>query len=87
MGGENDKDCSFYLTPGKKTRHIAGPFDIKTHKPIYEIEVSVPNHVRNQVKISQILLGAPENCLWAWDIKNNSTWPAFVIIKKDGKKI
>jgi hypothetical protein len=87
MDGENKKDCSFYLMPGQKTRHIAGSFDIKAAKPIFEIEVSVPTHVRHQVEISQILLGTPEKCLWAWDIKNNSTWPAFVIIKKDGKKI
>ena len=32
-------------------------------------------------------IGTSENCQWDWDIKNNSTWPAFVTIKKDGKLI
>ncbi len=87
MGGENEKDCSLCLMPGKKIRQIAGPFDIQTHKPIYDIEVNVPSHVRQQIEISQILYGKPGNCQWAWDIKNNSTCPAFVIIKKDGIRI
>jgi|WetSurMetagenome_2_1015567.scaffolds.fasta_scaffold106301_3 hypothetical protein len=83
----DDKDYSFCLSPGIKTRHIAGPFDVKTRKPHYEIIVSVPTHVRNQVEIKQFLLGTPDNCQWGWDIKNGSTWPAFVTIKKDREKM
>jgi hypothetical protein len=83
----DDKDYSFILSPGGKTRYIAGPFDAKTHKPHYEIDVSVPTHVRNRVEIQQFFVGPPENYQWGWDIKNRSTWPAFVTIKKDGETI
>ncbi len=83
----NENDYSFCIMPGKKTRHIAGPFDVKTRKPHYEIDISIPAHVCEQVEINQILLGTPESCQLAWDIKNNSSWPAFVIIKKDGDKM
>jgi hypothetical protein len=83
----DEKDYSFCLGPGIKTRYIAGPFDVKTHKPHYELIVSIPTHVRNQVEIKQFLLGTPDNCQWGWDIKNNSTWPASVIAKKDGEKM
>jgi hypothetical protein len=82
-----EKDYSFCLMPGIKTRHAAGPFDVKTRKPKYEIEINVPSHVRDQVEIKQFLLGTPEKCQWAWDIENKSTWPAFVTIRKDGEKI
>lgn len=82
-----EKDFSFVLSPGGKTRYTAGPFDVKTRKPCYEIDVSVPTHVRNQLEIQQFLVGTPENCQWGWEIKNRSTWPAFVTIKKDGELI
>lgn len=82
-----EKDYSFLLYPGNKTRHIAGPFDVKNRTPHYGIEIDVPSHVRNQVEVTQFLLGTPENCQWAWDIENKTTWPAFVTIKKDGLKV
>ncbi len=82
-----EKDYSLCLMPGKQIRQVAGPFDIQTHKPVYDIEVKVPSHVRKQIKISQILFGTPGNCQWAWDIINNSTEPVFLIIKEDGMKI
>lgn len=81
------KDYTFYLMPGGKTRYIAGPFDINTRLPHYEIEISVPTHVRDQIEVNQFLLGTPENCQWAWDIKNNTSWPTFIIIRKNGEKI
>ncbi len=87
MRGEKQKDCSFCLMPGKKLRQIAGPFDLQTRLPLYDIQVSSPSHVRQQIEISQILFGTPGNCQWAWDIKNNSSEPVFLIIKEDGKKI
>jgi len=82
-----EKDYTFCLMPGAKTRYTAGRFDAVTRTPHYEIEINVPSHVSDQVRVSQFLLGTPENCQWAWDIKNNSTWPAFIIIKKDGQRM
>ncbi len=87
MLGECEKDSSLCLMPGKKIRQIAGPFDIQAHKPIYDIEVKAPKHIRKKIEISQILFGMPGNCQWAWDIKNTSTESVFLIIKEDGKKI
>ena len=81
------KDYTLCLMPGTKTRYAAGPFDVKTRAPHYEIEINVPSHVRNQVEVNQFLLGTPENCQWAWDIKNDSSYPAFIYIKKDGQMI
>lgn len=77
-------EYSFLLGPGKRIRKIAGQYDVKLHKPHYEIEINVLEHVRNQIEINQVLVGDEEYCQWAWDIKNNSTWPAFITIKKDG---
>jgi hypothetical protein len=83
----NEKDYRFCLIPGSKTRHVAGPPCVKNRIPHYEIEIDVPSHVRDKVEVKQFLLGTPKNCQWAWDLKNNSTWPAFVTIKKDGQRI
>jgi len=82
-----EKDYTFCLMPGIKMRHIGGPYNVETRKPSYELHVSVPSHVRDQVEVNQVLLGTPENCKWAWDLKNKSRWPAFVTIKKDGQMI
>ena len=81
------KNYTFCLMPGIKTRYAAGPFDVKTRAPQYEIEINVPPHVRNQVEVKQVILGTPENCQWAWDIKNDTSNPAFISIKKDGQMI
>ncbi len=78
------KDYSFILSPNQKLRHIAGTFDYDKKQPHYEIDISVPQHVRNQVEVNQIIVGSPENCQWGWDLSNKSTWPAFVTIKCDG---
>jgi hypothetical protein len=80
----NENQYSFVLDPGKKRRRIAGTYDVKSQRPHYEIDINVPEHVRNQIEVNQILIGNEEYCQWAWDIKNNSSWPAFVTIKKDG---
>jgi hypothetical protein len=80
-------DYTFVLSPGMKTRYSAGSYDVNLRSPNYNIELSVPKHVQAQVEVKQFLLGTPENCMWAWDIHNKSTWPAFVIVKKDGELI
>ena len=80
----NENQCTFVLDPGKKKRLFAGTYDVKSRKPQYEIDINVPKHVRNQIEVNQKLIGNEDYCQWAWDIKNNSTWPAFITIKKDG---
>ncbi len=79
-----EQNYTFQLAPGKSTRHPAGPYDQETHSPRYEIEISVPSYVRHQIEVKQFLMGKEGSRIWVWDIKNNSTYPAFVIIKKDG---
>jgi len=84
MTDTDPKDYSFILPPNQKTRHIAGTFDSEKKEPHYEIEISIPRHVRDMVEVNQILLGVPQDCQWGWDIYNKSSWPAFVIVKRDG---
>ena len=77
-------DYSFPLGPGGKTRYIAGTYDYEKCKPKYEIEISVPKHVRDQVEVNQFLLGSPQKSQWGWDIHNKSSYLSFIIVKKDG---
>jgi len=79
-----EQDYTFQLASGTSTRHSAGPYDQETNTPRYEIEISMPSHVRHQIKVEQFLMGNEGSRIWVCDIKNNSTWPAFIMIKKDG---
>jgi hypothetical protein len=81
----DQQDYTFPLNPNSKIRHIVGEFDIKTRKPHYEIEIKSQPYIKNQVEVTQIMVGTPENCQWAYDIHNKSSWPIFVILKKDGE--
>ncbi len=81
------KKYTFSLSPGEKERFPAGNYDVEKHKPLYEIEISCTEHVRNQIEEKQLLLGTPENCHWAYEIYNKSSWNIFIIIKKDGVMI
>ena len=76
-------DYTFCLSPGSKTRYIVGLYDKDKHLPRYSIEISVPQHVRQSVESEQFLLEFGDGYHWAYDIRNNSTWPAYIIIKKD----
>ena len=80
----DQKDYSFSLAPGGKTRYIAGAIDYEKRTPHYDIDISVPQHVRDQVEVKQFLLGSPQNCQLGWDIHNKSSWPALVVVRKDG---
>ena len=82
-----ERDYTFRLMPGKSTRYLAGSFNATTRTPRYEIEINVPSHVQNQIKVEQILTGTKDDCQWAWDIENKSSWPAFILVKKDGQAI
>ena len=80
----NKNQYSFVLYPGKATRRIAGPYDLKTCKPHYEINVEIIEHLRSHIEVTQVLVGNEDNCQWAWKLKNNSVHPAFITITKDG---
>ncbi len=80
----NEKDYTFQLGKKPKSRYNAGSYDQKSHTPKYEINVSIPEHVKNQIDIKQFLMGEEGSRIWVWDIENNSTWPAFISIIKDG---
>jgi hypothetical protein len=79
----SESDYTFQLPPRGKTRYNAGPYDQTTQSPRYALDVSVPEHVRHEVDVKQFLMGSEGNRLWVWDIENKSTWPAFIIVKKD----
>ena len=80
-------DFTFQLDPGQKRRYIAGAYSPKEMVPKYGIEINAPPHVKPQVLCEQILVGNPEKCSWAYDLENKSTWPVFVIVKKDGEML
>lgn len=84
MADNKPDEFSFILSPKQKMRHIAGTFDHEKKQPHCEIDISVPQHVRDLVEVNQILVGSPQHCQWGWDINNKSSWPAFVAIKCDG---
>lgn len=77
-------DFTFELPPRGKTRYGAGQYDKATASPKYTIEVSVPLHVRDKVTVAHFLIQTVSGLTWGWEIHNDSTWPAFVIVKRDG---
>lgn len=77
-------EYSFMLPPKTKRRHVAGKYDYEKKEPRYEIEASIPEHVRHQLDVKHVLIGSPQSCQWGWDLDNKSSWPAFVTIKENG---
>ncbi|EGR1985722.1 TPA: hypothetical protein GRI96_24895 [Vibrio parahaemolyticus] len=78
-------NSTFELGPKSKTRYNAGEYDPETFSPKYEIKVAARDDIaRSQVEINQILMGNKGSRIWVWDITNNSTWPIFISIMKDG---
>ena len=76
---------TFQLAPGAKTRHNAGSYDPNLYLPKYEIEVMTPDDfVRSKVQVNQVLMGTKGSHFLVFDIQNNSTWPVFIQVKKDG---
>lgn len=80
----SENDYTFVLMPGAKIRYNAGPYDQATHSPRYEIALSCPTHVAHQIHEEQFLMGAEGHRIWMWAMENQSTWPVFVLVKKDG---
>lgn len=81
---DNSEDYTFILDSKTNTRYVVGKYNYDTKTPCYEIELSVPQHVKNYVEVKHVLIGSPENCNWGWDISNESSWPVIVKVKKDG---
>ena len=83
----SNTDYTFQLSPGGKARHNAGSYSQETCLPKYELEISIPEHAKNQVDIQQFLMGNEGSRTWVWEITNNSTWPAFCSVTKDGELV
>ena len=82
-----EKDYTFCLEPGEKKRYIVGPYNPQEMAPKYEIIINAPHHFKPQILCEQILVGNPEKCNWAYNLENKSSWPVFVIVKKDGEML
>jgi len=82
-----EKDYTICLSEGSKIRYIAGSYDRKKSAPRYSIEIVIPEHVKSQVQVRQLLIKFSNNYQWSWDIHNKTNWPAFIVIKKDGEII
>ena len=82
-----EKDYSFCVMPKQKMVHIAGPFDVKTSTPCYEIESNGPPYDNHKLEITRVLAGTPDNRQVGWQINNKSDYPVFITIKKDGQRI
>lgn len=80
-----DKDYTFVLNGKRKTRYSAGPYDQASRSPQYAIEVIAPAEISGKVDIRQFLMGPEGGRSWVWEIVNDSTWPVFIAIKKDGE--
>lgn len=80
----NEKDYTFILSEKSKIRYNAGSYNDKTKTPEYKIDVLTIKDLKNQIVISQFLMGKEDSYIWVWDLENKSTWPAFVSIMRDG---
>ena len=84
----SEKEYTFQLSPKSKTRYNAGPYNPKTRSPKYEIDYLCPTpESRNQIEVNQILMGHEDSHFLVWEIENNSTWPIFFSVKKDGQLV
>lgn len=73
------------IPPGGTFRRAAGPYDLKNKLPRYEVDVlAVDAHASDQVVVDSEIMGRVDNYSWIWKITNNSTWPVFITLKKDG---
>jgi hypothetical protein len=68
-----------------KIRHPAGLYDEKTRTPSYSLEVSTWKDLRDRVKVVDFLMGTENKRIWVYEITNESEWPAFISIKRDGQ--
>jgi hypothetical protein len=78
-----DRDYSLMLPAGRETTINAGEYDRERQQPSYTINISSP--YQHQIQTEQFLVPTADSHIWAWRIKNRSAWPAFVIIKVDGR--
>ena len=69
------------LEPKMKTQ-LSAPFDFNKNSPRLKLKVSVPSHVRHQVKVEEDLLGNERHCTKVYRVDNQSSWPAFLTLVK-----
>jgi hypothetical protein len=47
--------------------------------------VSTWKDLRDRVKVVDFLMGTENKRIWVYEITNESEWPAFISIKRDGQ--
>lgn len=73
------------LAPGSRFRKQAGPYDLDTARPHYDVQINARDEqARRQVEDNSQIMGAPGRHFYVWDIKNGSTWPVFLTLTVDG---
>ena len=73
------------IPAGGSFRRPAGPYDLESRLPRYDVEVlAVDDHASHQVVIDSEIMGSVGNYTWIWRIMNNSSWPVFITLKKNG---
>jgi len=73
------------IPPGATFRRPAGPYNLKTKLPRYDVDVmAMDSHARRQVIVDSEIMGRVDSYTWIWKITNKSTWPVFISLKKDG---
>jgi len=68
------------LAPGRKAV-FGAPYNLSTYRPRLAVRVSVPQHVRSQVKVEEVTLGKreePEKCHKSFTVKNGSSYHAVL---------
>jgi len=79
----SERDYSLMLAAGRETTINAGEYDRKRQRPAYSLTISSP--FRHEIQEEQFLVPTADGHLWTWRVKNNSSWPAFIIVTIDGK--
>lgn len=79
------KEYTLMVDPRRSGRRNAGPYDPKTNTPRYEEAFDAPSpEARRSFHIESKVMGTEGNYLWVWEFRNDSTWPIFLTLKKDG---
>ena len=76
---------TFQLDAGVKTRFKVGSYDPISYLPKYDIEVITPHEeAKRKIEINPIIMGMEGSHFLVWEIKNDSAWPVYFNVKKDG---
>ncbi|MDA3140167.1 hypothetical protein [Vibrio metschnikovii] len=73
------------VAPKSQARYNAGSYDPILYMPKYDVEMFTPyQDVQGQVDINRVVMGSKGAHFLVLEIKNNSTWPVFLSVTKDG---